>query len=66
MYHNNALAIAKNNLAERVGVLVKNLEFSFIWKHAGDIYFSFQINDPGHAQNGSTLSINVSDFNRKS
>lgn len=62
MYSDNAMTLAKQNLAERVGVKAKSLEFAFLWQFAGKIYFSFQINQPDHAQNGSTLSVNVSDL----
>lgn len=54
------MALAKQDLAEKVGVKVQNLYFSFIWEFGNNIYFSFQINQPGHAHNGSTMSVNVS------
>ena len=59
------LTMAKKELAERMGVMVQNLHFAFIWEHESNIYFSFQINEPGHSHNGSTLSININDMNRR-
>jgi hypothetical protein len=60
MGRENKMAIAKQVLAESVGAMVNSLEFAFIWEYNGEIFFSFQINEPDHAQNGSTLSVNVS------
>lgn len=62
MCHKSTMELAKKDLSKRVGVSENNLDFVFIWEFAGEIYFSFQINQPGHAHNGSTLSVNVSDL----
>ncbi|MCG8508652.1 MAG: hypothetical protein MI741_05425 [Rhodospirillales bacterium] len=62
MIQNNTMALAKQKIAEKVGVSVTSLEFSFIWTFAENTYFSFQIKEPGNAHNGSTLSVNVTEL----
>lgn len=61
MCYNNTMALAKQNLAERVGVTIQHLDFAFRWEYNCDIYYSFQINLPGHAYFGSTLSVKIDD-----
>lgn len=60
MGQENQLGLAKKALAERMGVMVQNLEFAFIWEYGGDVFFSFLINEPEHSHYKSTLSVNVS------
>ena len=54
------MGLAKKALAQKMGVLVQNLKFAFIWEYGGDVFFSFLINEPDHSHYKSTLSVNVS------
>lgn len=57
----NLLDVAKSNISCRYGIDERSLVYRCVWGLDYEQLISFQVKQPGHPYNGSTLSFKIPD-----